>query len=242
MNVASISDHSKSNIEYWQKLAEEHPYCNVAQFMKHFSEHQGISPELRYLYRFNPVQLDIHFSKNSLSQNPLTEKDKNTVVELAAIDYYQSQGIEVSSELPNIEELPKANSEVNPRQDSDDISADKSLLVQMTFRDWLVKITETKRKENEEKKEQEALRLKWKQQRLAEAIQEENDEIPDQVFRMAVGSIQQEEALASESLAEVYLLQKKSEKAIQIYQKLILLFPEKKTYFADKIDQVKKSI
>lgn len=245
MDIASISDHSKENIEYWQQLATEHPYCNVAQFMEHYSQYKSISPELRYLYRFNPASLAIHFSSDIASPSVVTHTDnkKTPAIELAAVDYYQSQGVEVSHELPSREELPQVA--VNNRNDSvasEPEDVDKSLLVQMTFRDWLIKITETKRKEKEEQQEQEALRLKWKQQKLADAIQEENDEIPDQVFRMAVESIEQEEAIPSESLAEVYLLQKKWDKAVQIYQKLILLFPEKKTYFANKIEQIKKSI
>lgn len=45
--------------------------------------------------------------------------------------------------------------------------------------------------------------------------------------------------LVTENLAEIMLRQGKKEKAIEIYQQLILKMPEKKAYFAEKIEQLK---
>ncbi len=44
----------------------------------------------------------------------------------------------------------------------------------------------------------------------------------------------------SETLANIYFHQKKYDKALYYYQKLSLLFPEKKGYFAQKIQEIKK--
>jgi hypothetical protein len=46
-------------------------------------------------------------------------------------------------------------------------------------------------------------------------------------------------ALMTETLARVYLEQKKYQKAIQAYEILILKYPEKSTFFADRISEVK---
>ena len=46
--------------------------------------------------------------------------------------------------------------------------------------------------------------------------------------------------LMTETLAKVYLEQKKYSKAIQAYQILILKYPEKSSFFADRISDVKK--
>ncbi len=46
--------------------------------------------------------------------------------------------------------------------------------------------------------------------------------------------------VATERLAEIYTLQGLYDKAIETYEKLILKFPEKRTYFADKIKEIKE--
>jgi hypothetical protein len=53
-----------------------------------------------------------------------------------------------------------------------------------------------------------------------------------------VSSIYNDE-LVTENLAEIMLKQGKKGKAIEIYQQLMLKIPEKKAYFAEKIDQLK---
>ena len=45
----------------------------------------------------------------------------------------------------------------------------------------------------------------------------------------------------SENLAIIYKNQGKTKKAIEIYEKLILKFPEKEAYFATRIEDLKKS-
>ena len=45
--------------------------------------------------------------------------------------------------------------------------------------------------------------------------------------------------LMTETLARVYLEQKKYQKAIQAYEILILKYPEKSSFFADRIKNIK---
>ena len=45
--------------------------------------------------------------------------------------------------------------------------------------------------------------------------------------------------LMTETLARVYLEQKKYSKAIQAYEILILKYPEKSSFFADRISDIK---
>ncbi len=53
---------------------------------------------------------------------------------------------------------------------------------------------------------------------------------------LARDSAKFDSSLVSENLAVIFTKQGKNEKAIEIYKKLILKYPEKSDYFADKID------
>jgi tetratricopeptide (TPR) repeat protein len=48
--------------------------------------------------------------------------------------------------------------------------------------------------------------------------------------------------IVSETLAKIYVEQKFFDSAIEVYKKLHLIFPEKKTYFATRIKEVKKLV
>lgn len=61
--------------------------------------------------------------------------------------------------------------------------------------------------------------------------------------KTAKKSIEEPDDLVSETLAKIHLMQKNYDKAIDAYQKLILLYPEKKVFFANqikKIEEIKK--
>lgn len=56
----------------------------------------------------------------------------------------------------------------------------------------------------------------------------------------AVEEVDADNTMVSETLAEIYVQQELYARAIAIYEKLILLFPEKSAYFASLIEKVKK--
>ncbi len=147
-------------------------------------------------------------------------------------DYFLQQGVKISDEIPTeIEELKEVT------EPSDE---DKSLMVMMSFSEWLLHFKNTTEKQKEEKKDQKALKTMWQKEKLAAAMEEENEEIPENVFEMAVNSITKEDGLASESLADIYIKQGKYDKAIEMYRKLSLRNPKKNAYFALKIEEVLK--
>ncbi len=59
---------------------------------------------------------------------------------------------------------------------------------------------------------------------------------------MAKQSIMEHDDLVSETLAKIYLEQGNPHKSIQTYEKLCLIYPEKKLYFAARIEAVKQSL
>lgn len=58
--------------------------------------------------------------------------------------------------------------------------------------------------------------------------------------KSAKQSLEESTELVTETLAKIYHLQKNYAKAIQAYEQLSLVFPEKKTFFASRIEKIKE--
>jgi len=209
---------------------------------------------LPQLYPANPVLLREWWQRSKVRpQEPATEPLNSSALAEEDIsleelplataltgDYFASQGIQVPTDLP--EEVPGKAKETEGPIEEEQAEGEKSLLVMMTFAEWLVYMQSKNQKEREEEADKKALKTMWQKQKLAAAIEEEDEEIPENVFEMAVNSISRNEELVSESLAQVYLSQGKKKQAIEVYRKLSLLNPEKKTYFAAKIENLQKDL
>lgn len=228
-----------------QKLREEYPYFLPGHYLKHIALQQD-GQRLYTLQQAFPVnrvvvqqllepakeQLEVLMVEEMvvMKTTDLMEELGIPQQQIVMGDYFSQQGIQVSNDLPEIEDLAPNTEE------------EKSLLVVMSFEEWLSYINNKSKKAKEEEAEQKALKTMWQKQKLAAAIEEESDEIPETVFEMAVNSISRSDDWVSESMAEVYARQGKLKKAIDIYEKLSLLNPEKNPYFAAKIENLQKDL
>lgn len=169
------------------------------------------------------------------ASNEITEKDI-----LLKKEEDEEDILTIISNLPNSNVLEEKNTPqtkippVEPALSAEE-KIEKSLMVMMSFTEWLQYFKTKTQQEKEEAAEKKALKSAWQKQKLTAIIEEEDDEIPENIFKQAMDSISMGDTLISESLAEILAKQGKTDKAIEMYKKLSLRNPEKNTYFADRI-------
>ena len=80
-------------------------------------------------------------------------------------------------------------------------------------------------------------------------IEEETDEaeeekvvVADETPRSAVEETEQDDSCFTETLAKIYIKQRRYDKALEIIKKLSLNYPKKNAYFADQIRFLEKLI
>ena len=61
------------------------------------------------------------------------------------------------------------------------------------------------------------------------------------MHELAIKSIEDDNDMVSETLADLLVWQGKTSKAVDMYQKLSLAFPDKSSYFAAKIETIRNS-
>ena len=85
--------------------------------------------------------------------------------------------------------------------------------------------------------------MRKKKLEIIDKFIETNPKIPpikkDAESTTTIPIIEDKNYLMTETLAKVYLEQKKYSKAIQAYQILILKYPEKSSFFATRIEDIK---
>lgn len=106
---------------------------------------------------------------------------------------------------------------------------DKGMAEMKSFTDWL-----------RDMKDSFAVKASkdWYHSQLHRIYEDEDPEVSETVERMAMDSITLNEDIVSETLAEIWAKQQQYHTAIQIYQKLSLLNPDKNAYFAQKIKEL----
>ena len=150
------------------------------------------------------------------------------------------------AEIPS---LPMADTVIEKAQESLEIGKPLEFVQneKHSFQEWLQlsKLTPLKR---EEEKAEETIQvpdeIKSKKLELIDKFIENNPKIvPDKNNPPSPAKIdkgnQDTSYLMTETLARVYLEQKKYSKAIQAYEILILKYPEKSVFFADRISDIK---
>ena len=172
-----------------------------------------------------------------ISENSASNVRSNALEESILTSIKQFNSVEIATEIQNDFEITAQKLEIG-----------KPLIFSKnekhSFQEWLQlsKINPIDRTESDfsEKTNQELEAEKNKKLTLIDKFIEENPKIPplskDAIVKDFSVPIDEDKSyLMTETLAKVYLEQKKYQKAIQAYEILILKYPEKSSFFANRI-------
>jgi tetratricopeptide (TPR) repeat protein len=229
---------SASDIPALEVFAEQFPYCQLAHFFyakPHYDlltvqaeekvQHAAVYAISRYkLKKFLEIPVD-NTSVNNAATSVISANDPNL-----------QQAEQINEEPSPFDELlARADLSAMPLSEQEKVNLQPEIPVQATdvtqenidsFNDKIKKIKQT-----------EIIDQFIKTEPRISSLSTLSKEAPTK--DLSEKSIQAPEGLVSENLANIMLKQGKTDKAIEIYEKLIVKYPEKKSYFAEKIENLR---
>lgn len=240
------------DIDEWHCLKTAYPFAATIQLLAHSNSSDTgdkTNSFVQDVYRNDGFQWAYFMHQKKLS--PLYGDSLNE--ELIQDSKEGGEDIlQLINEIPltasfEINDLPRVHAATKQEQVEDDLknvddivdeSDEKSLMVMMSFTEWLHYYKRKQEREKEEEESKRVIKTNWQKEKLAAAVEEDVDEIPEPIFKLAMDSISNESSIVSESLALILSSQGKKDEAIAMYKKLSLRNPEKRTYFAKLIDKL----
>ena len=178
--------------------------------------------------------------------------EKKRIMQQQKIEDEQKKEIEKQKELNAVNELLKPDSKKTEEEKPEPpiIEKEEKTTLEAKVEETTAKIEETieqnLKTEDTEHKEEEPVK---KSQNLIDSFIKKSDSLerigskePKLTGDISIESTVESEGIMTETYADLLINQKNYEKAIEVYKKLILKFPEKKTYFAIQIKKVESLI
>lgn len=243
-----------------QQFAERHPYFGAAQLLltkKLQTENTGqYNEQLQktLLYFHNPLWVEQLLNDTGVGNATIHKPETfsaEAVSPIVTIEVKREPEQVNAEAIKAVETIPKESAIKGPAFKIEPVDASKSELFFEPFHtvDYFAS-QGIKFKEEEKPKDKFGLQLKsfteWlrsmKKLPVTEAATTPADiKLEQKVEQLAEISLQERDVV-TEAMAEVWEKQGNAEKAVAIYAKLSLLEPSKSTYFAAKIEELKKKI
>lgn len=239
-----------------EKIIEEFPYFQSARVLR--LKHLYNQDSFKYNYALKvaasfttdrSILFDFITSDSFVTvQNGLYDQK---VAELLNINVVGSEIVEYTTTTESFNTIEQSIlssiAQANPQEETIEEKLEIGKPLEFTknekhsFQEWL-QLSRLKPIERKEIPVEENLEKKKKLDLIDKFI-EANPKIPpvnkDNVVPIIASVIEDKSYLMTETLAKVYLEQKKFSKAIQAYEILILKYPEKSSFFADRISDIK---
>ncbi|MBN2682479.1 MAG: hypothetical protein JXR58_08210, partial [Bacteroidales bacterium] len=176
-----------------------------------------------------------------ITTNELNELNEQTTNELN--EQQQTTNEQTTNELNELNEQQQTTNEQTTNEPNEQKEQEKpkesKVLNQMSFIDWL-----TNFKENKGNISQTEEKIPDERKIIDQFIQNQPKLKPKLVAErqedISLASVTDSEEFVTETLAKIFIKQGHFQKAINVYEKLSLKFPEKSIYFADQIEKIKK--
>ena len=242
----------KSELQGLQQITQEYPYFQVA----HYLNLKGLKKRRSFKYNDHLKKTAAYTTDRALLFDNITSDDLD--IHPAPVDLIPEKNETQKDEEAALTEVSKP-SEAKPEEATPedtlklgqplDFKSDETF----SFREWLQlssfePINRSLSEPVEEKKPTQKAAIPSKKDvqnkdlidKFIAASPRINPSLYDSYTDVAMDSVQENESLMTETLAHVYVEQKKFKKAITAFTILSLKYPEKSSFFAHQIQAIKK--
>lgn len=237
-----IFNQHADNKDLLKKVTQEHPYFSAAHFflLKQTGKEENNYPAIAAktaLHFANPYLLNQQLNDDGSEEIPATIKVEENIPETFVENHSTIIKEPVQEEIAVMEEAPVAE---KPKQEETLLF--EPLHATDYFASQGIKLSEVIQPGDKMGRQLKSFTdwLKTMKKVHPDGLKEKtaaDGSIDPSVQALAEKSNKEEEVL-TESMAEVYLQQGKTNKAKEIYEKLSLLNPSKNAYFAAKINEI----
>ncbi len=233
--VEKRQEQEEIKIDIPEPLKEELPQKNIASSQDDF--YKELEENLKKLHQLKKDISKFKPGEKQKAAEPEKEEPKTIIPVVKPEEQPKSDPQKIEFKYDKQEEV--LNESIIPTRYEDDlVSAPKE---QVTDSDLLLNylsFLEGKRQKRDRKKEEEIIEKFIKEDPSIPHLSPEK--LPEQAEDLSEKSTTISKTPVSENFARILLLQGKRDKALEIYEELILKYPEKRAYFASKIEELKK--
>ncbi len=210
------------------------------------AEIEDITEEMEFEYDFGNIQTNAHDSTEDYKKVIYIEE----LIELDNLNQHK-KATETKKEIPDKIEADKAKKDIPFREAS---PKEKTLPKKVkkkppptpksSFGSWVKQFQEPE-KPDKSGKSKEGKKVKKKHKKKDSVSKKQKTKKHEKKGKkssaLAEQSLKQNKEIATETLASLLALQGSFEEAIEMYERLSLIFPKKSSYFADQIKKLKNN-
>ena len=237
-------------LQFMEELRDKYPYCQTVQIILAKGYQKNNSPffekqvNVASAYSIDRQQFQNYISEKLYFEEPSEDNTETILKENKQEDQESEETFESTEKelpvnkteeaVPNEERRKQLEQIVQKRLESFKKNKDAASKNQTPIIPTAIIPEKEKNKKNTRSDE-----IIEKFIRETPRISSPKDAKPDE-GDLSIESVQFNDDIISETLAEIYLKQGKINQSLDIYNKLSLKYPEKSSYFAKKIEQIKK--